>query len=74
MLIVASEEAISRSVMTKTDLISPARGGYSHLLFCESDPYFASTSDQYFKSEAKQEGLCNLPSIFPVSGAETFIT
>src|SRR5699024_1657088 len=44
LILVASLEATSGSVMEKHDLISPANSGSSHSFFCFSDPYRSKTS------------------------------
>src|SRR5712692_5844278 len=43
-ILVASDDATSGSVIEKQERISPASSGLSHLSFCSSVPYRASTS------------------------------
>src|SRR6185503_18993026 len=44
LMLVASDEATSGSVIAKQDRILPASSGSSHCLRCASDPYLTSTS------------------------------
>ncbi|CAM5248023.1 hypothetical protein SFUMM280S_05234 [Streptomyces fumanus] len=43
-MLVASEEATSGSVIANAERISPASSGWSHCFFCVSSPNWASTS------------------------------